>query len=44
MGRIFRAHRDPQSQELTDMDAFVLAIAFGFFALMLGYIKVCERI
>jgi len=26
------------------MDAFVLAIAFGFFALMLGYIKICERI
>ena len=44
MGRNSRAHSDPQSQELTEMDAFVLAIAFGFFALTFGYIKVCERI
>jgi len=26
------------------MDILVLAIGFGFFALMFGYIKVCEKL
>lgn len=30
--------------EAKTMDVLVLAIGFGFFALMFGYIKICEKL
>ena len=33
-----------EKQEAKAMDIFVLATGFGFFALMFGYIRVCERL
>jgi hypothetical protein len=31
-------------QELSMLDVFMLALAFGFFALSVGYVVACERL
>jgi hypothetical protein len=46
-GRAFRHYRNRTAvcrKELSMMDAFMLAIGFGFFALSVGYVVACDRL
>lgn len=41
---LLRRFMDGKSQEVKAMDILMLAVGFGFFALMFGFIRICERL